>query len=1382
MPPARKKGGPITNNNNSNSNSNSSNNNSNININNNNNNNKVKSVTELQLGDLVLAKVRGFPAWPAKVSRPEDWERTPDPKKYFVQFFGTQEIAFVAPVDIQAFSSESKSKLLARCKGKTVKYFAQAVKEICEAFEESQKHRDVQGGLGQTANVNDGKMNGSYAESTKIVKCGETSNDVPESASLLCNDKQTATMKDSSAHRHENIKPKKESNSVSTGRVQAVFAALPSKEKTSHEIKTGSACRKRSADTKDISVSLEDSGHLKVSGGEEKKSAIRDKSRDIKVGVKRKVEGVSCPANDAKSGGYFGDGTPGKSSNGGPAKRLASDLRKFELSDQGKASKNLAKCSKLSAAAKSSPQILVTNAEVHVDGVHPRQLNGQDGNDQLLSVKKAKLVDGKSDVLKKSVSKNEKSDLEAEVLDDEDVPLVVKRRQHALDAGSNNCKRSLGIALTNDVPKKRRAVRLCDDDDEEDEPKTPVHGSSMKPVAVVSSSALVSDSVNKNENNESSNCTGQDLNLAFQDRDVSHMDYQPSAKSVEESSLGSSLPLKVDSSINANVSHSPLLKALDKRVVKESLTDVISPTNSPQVVSAVNMSVNQQKLNKSSTKVINSVSHSKAQVVSGKDPTFASGGSNSSQTKVHAQKIRKPISGERARIPPKTGAKLPEVSLSVENPKELDFEFSGRLEDTRDKSGSLVESKPSDTSNSIKDLIAQAKRRQAHMQNLPPGDGDSVIVPIADLLEKSPSPSTSSQAFRAGGVNVTQLDAQGNEPRGRIASPSVCSPRLASEEPDEKGFNSGNPSAGSTLSGGTEAAVARDAFEGMIETLSRTKESIGRATRLAIDCAKYGIANEVVDLLIRKLENESSFHRRVDLFFLVDSITQCSHGQKGVAGASYLPIIQASLRRLLGAAAPPGHSARENRRQCLKVLRLWLERKILPESVLRRFMDDIGGSNDASSSGISFKRPSRVDRSVDDPIRGMEGMLVDEYGSNATFNLPGFLTTHGFIDDEEDEDDAPHTPRNEPEASPLLQPCTSASVRPEIGSDTPNDRRHRILEDVDGELEMEDATGHPKDGAFSSYDFSNKGEREGQLDTELDPSTNNIVESPTLDGSPPLPLESPPPLPPLPSSPPPPPPPPSSPSPPPPPPPPSTLPSQPQSLPYLLPPGPSQAGNLQPSAPLQPLMTQIVLHPPAAAPSVLVGHAGQMAGNTSQQISRFVPAGASVSRPMEYEQTDMRPGPLPGPSNQQFQQHQQFQPPQPTFVQRAFAQVSLPQPPSIPFSYNKPPVQQHLPHPHSHLPTFPQPPSLPYPATADYKADNHHNAWVNGGRPQSYPTTTFIGEGYFRPPERAPTNTFRHHGSAANSTLGGPSSSGHGINQMVPPRPDMSSLNCWRPA
>lgn len=63
----------------------------------------------------------------------------------------------------------------------------------------------------------------------------------------------------------------------------------------------------------------------------------------------------------------------------------------------------------------------------------------------------------------------------------------------------------------------------------------------------------------------------------------------------------------------------------------------------------------------------------------------------------------------------------------------------------------------------------------------------------------------------------------------------------------------------------------------------------------------------------------------------------------------------------------------------LQVLRLWLERKIFPESVLRRYMDGIGGSNDDITVSFSFRRPSRAERSVDDPIREMEGLL-DEYG------------------------------------------------------------------------------------------------------------------------------------------------------------------------------------------------------------------------------------------------------------------------------------------------------------------------------------------------------------------------------------------------------------------
>ena len=64
---------------------------------------------------------------------------------------------------------------------------------------------------------------------------------------------------------------------------------------------------------------------------------------------------------------------------------------------------------------------------------------------------------------------------------------------------------------------------------------------------------------------------------------------------------------------------------------------------------------------------------------------------------------------------------------------------------------------------------------------------------------------------------------------------------------------------------------------------------------------------------------------------------------------------------------------------------MWLERKILPESILRTCMDDIGVSNDDTAAGLSLRRPSRAERAVDDPLREMEGMLVDEYGRSAIY-------------------------------------------------------------------------------------------------------------------------------------------------------------------------------------------------------------------------------------------------------------------------------------------------------------------------------------------------------------------------------------------------------------
>lgn len=144
----------------------------------------------------------------------------------------------------------------------------------------------------------------------------------------------------------------------------------------------------------------------------------------------------------------------------------------------------------------------------------------------------------------------------------------------------------------------------------------------------------------------------------------------------------------------------------------------------------------------------------------------------------------------------------------------------------------------------MKHLIAaaQAKKRQAHLQNFNGYSGSHI-----DIQPVSPSPASVAQPLAPSNM---PLDAEGIVSHSCITSPpdvhqNSSFNQLDNEEFVERRESSGCHTAGGSLSGGTEAAVARDAFEGMIETLSRTKESIGRATRLAIDCAKYGIANEV---------------------------------------------------------------------------------------------------------------------------------------------------------------------------------------------------------------------------------------------------------------------------------------------------------------------------------------------------------------------------------------------------------------------------------------------------------------------------------------------------------------------------------------------------------
>lgn len=171
-----------------------------------------------------------------------------------------------------------------------------------------------------------------------------------------------------------------------------------------------------------------------------------------------------------------------------------------------------------------------------------------------------------------------------------------------------------------------------------------------------------------------------------------------------------------------------------------------------------------------------------------------------------------------------------------------------------DRSNLQLDSRTPESANSIRNLIAaaQAKRKQSQTQSFVFGISGSAFASAGDFHGNTPSPSAFQQYFSGGSNAMAAENIHGSYASITVGSPSTHANELASqsqpdvEEPvEERKASSDSKPAGSSPSGGTDAAVARDAFEGMIETLSRTKESIGRATRLAIDCAKYGISSEV---------------------------------------------------------------------------------------------------------------------------------------------------------------------------------------------------------------------------------------------------------------------------------------------------------------------------------------------------------------------------------------------------------------------------------------------------------------------------------------------------------------------------------------------------------
>ncbi|KAG6767172.1 hypothetical protein POTOM_028354 [Populus tomentosa] len=1366
-----------------------------------------KKKLQLRLGDLVLAKVKGYPSWPAKISRPEDWKRVADAKKVFVYFFGTQEIAFVAPSDIQVFTNEVKNKLSARCQSKKDRFFSQAVKEICAAFEELQKGKSS--GLGDNT---DRSALGSEGQSVDSMEEDGAGDDLNEGMGKVG---QSGVMWDSGCEFSSKLEhcSSRRGEAGSEGMKPSVSCDTDDRSSpgisSENKVKTFDGEQPQellSASSLDNVSFVKDeascNGNLDVNcmnnlcNGEEARTNPHE-SKTVVSGADRKLE---CDSREQVKGGEKGKHASGRIrypppgppksdsvANGGrkaelskakkdtimvfndihknkvfqkkrraqpehgkselestettnPAKKLKrvdkeDDVTKGPLLENksilpslnvvddkavkqpvahgkreiflalraqsgkvksdafaqiGKVKSNLSSQSgkfKPGTSAKTSKVDCDASAlTVKVKSDAPAQW-GNTNADVSAQISEVKL-DASAEIGKaKPDASDPMSKVKSDVSNDETVLPVLKRRKWAMEAmcdaaalNSDDRMEKNALELNSDLaaintrvsvtqqPKRRRAVCLYDDDDEDEEPKTPVHGGADKNVRAHVSVSDTSKRTNVHVESSVNQEHRSSINAQTSLRDSTGLENGHSKESsllMQNNPLSPSCP-KTAKRNDTRVSPSPGKSESEQILTKEAKPLINTPKRSPHLLPATKPVVEQHKATKPSIKVSTLGTQKRAQAGPGKVSGPVLDSSNTSQNHMPSQKSIAAFSGERPKSSPKATLQTSDPTVPMCAPSELEDGMD-------DRSSFLVDSKTLDSVTSMKHLIAaaQAKRRQAHSQPFP--NGNPAFIALNDAQGRSPS-SSPSAIFLCGTSNAVQADMQGFYHHTNLVSPSSNGRQSAShsqveaEEIEEQRVSSGQRAAGGSLSGGTEAAVARDAFEGMIETLSRTKESIGRATRLAIDCAKYGTANEVVELLIRKLESEPSFHRKVDLFFLVDSITQCSHNQKGIAGASYVPTVQAALPRLVGAAAPPGASARENRRQCLKVLRLWLERKIFPGSVLRHYMDGIGGSNDDASAGFSLRRPSQSERAIDDPIREMEGMFVDEYGSNATFQLPGLLSSHVF---EDDDADFPSSPFKEVNVVLGVTESTHALGERETFTATASDRRHCILEDVDVELEMEDVSGHPKD------------ERPSSIAKPIRPSQSSVQSSPHLACQSAVPHEY------------------------------CTTPSS----------------------------NQIV----------------QMAGSTPHGNHTFL-------------------------NPQAPQQNPHFQPVNAPFAQRPL-HSNLPQNASGHFSFTTPPIQQ-LPYPRpfsmpSHLdgrPRFSTDEQWRMPSS-EY-ADNHPGAWM-GGRNPSYAGPSFGQEGHFRPPT---PNNMGFQVAPSNKAPAGASIPGHGVPQMLPCRPDMPALNCWRPA
>lgn len=548
--------------------------------------------------------------------------------------------AFVAPPDIQAFTSESKAKLLARCQGKTVKYFAQAVKEISTEFEGLQNHKsDVLGNedpmdAAEPGLVKDETVDGS----DHIVTDSDGTDNLDSEVGPYfpkVEKKKVETKKQGSS-------PFRESTATSSG--SELLEQVDPEIKEEDFDKGPDGCTKKFGNgQKDLPNGKRIKKEAGGSDREGKDTVRRDKSnnshapdgRDTSGKPEfRKSKGLLSEKSRSKVSGVKQEIPPGvKDGVSGKKRRLESESGKpAQRVDESSRAAKKPRCEGKNDKDRCENDSTGTVSDIKRELVVGLSARGGDLQyDKIVATKRRRqtVEHDTSPPFSGSRVKSEKGQLE----------------QKDRASSVSNVKVPASQSL-----KKRRTVCVYDEDDDED-PKTPLHGSQ----AVVPKATPVLTDGPKNAN------VGRDTSTKA----------KISARSTESMGLRK-VPLRKhceDTSrvLSDNVENStnilPMVKPISQLPAKDVKQILQSPMKSPQLVSPNKQVAGQHKPVKPSVKVSGALMAKKPHSDSGKEAVVGSDKVSSTRSQPTNQRHKPASVGDMPTVVSKAALRLNDAGV-----------------------------------------------------------------------------------------------------------------------------------------------------------------------------------------------------------------------------------------------------------------------------------------------------------------------------------------------------------------------------------------------------------------------------------------------------------------------------------------------------------------------------------------------------------------------------------------------------------------------------------------------------------------------------------------------------------------------------------------------